>query len=75
MSNGFLIHDVAWKISIEIVEIFAGLLREEEKRDAFEEVYAQVKAGLERFQVRHQRMQRRMRPGTSRTEDVPKAPQ
>ncbi len=30
-------------LAIEIVEIFAGLLREEELRDAFVEVYERIK--------------------------------
>jgi hypothetical protein len=34
-------------LAIEIVEIFAGLLREEEMRDAFVEVYERIKGRLE----------------------------
>jgi hypothetical protein len=33
-------------LAIEIVEIFAGLLREEEMRDAFVEVYERIKGRL-----------------------------
>ena len=33
-------------LAIEIVEIFAGLLREEERRDAFVEVYERIKGRL-----------------------------
>ncbi len=34
------------ELAIEIVEIFAGLLREEELRDAFDEVYDRIKRRL-----------------------------
>jgi hypothetical protein len=33
-------------LAIEIVDIFAGLLREEEMRDAFVEVYERIKGRL-----------------------------
>jgi hypothetical protein len=46
--------DLARSTSIEIVEIFASLLREEERRDAFDEVFALVLAGLESFERQHQ---------------------
>ena len=65
MASDSLIHDVAWVTSKEIVEVFAGCLREEEKFDAFTEVYERVKAGLESFQTLDNRMQRRMRPGVN----------
>jgi hypothetical protein len=38
--------DPIWDLAIEIVEIFAGLLREEEMRDAFVEVYERIKGRL-----------------------------
>ena len=63
MANESLTHDVAWATAIEIVEVFASLLRDDEKRDAVIEVYAQVKAGLERYQIRQDRMRRRLQPG------------
>jgi len=43
-------NDLARSTASEIVEIFASLLREEERRDAFDEVFARVLAGLECFQ-------------------------
>ena len=63
MTSDSLTHDVAWVTALHIVEVFAGCLREEERRDAFAEVYARVKAGLEWFEVEGNRMQRRLRPG------------
>jgi hypothetical protein len=65
MASDSLIHDVAWATSRHIVEIFARCLREENLRDAFEEVYERVKAGLECFQIQENRRQRRLRPGAN----------
>jgi len=64
MASESLTHDVAWVTAIHIVEVFAGCLREEEQREAFAEVYARVKAGLECFQIQENRM-RRMQPGVN----------
>ena len=65
MESDSLTHDVAWVTAMHIVEVFAGCLREDERRDAFAEVYARVKAGLEWFQIQENRMQRRLRPGVN----------
>lgn len=65
MDSRSLVHDVAWAIARDIVEVFAGCLREEERHDAFVEVYARVKTGLEEFQGRTNRMLGRMRPGVN----------
>ena len=40
-------HDPIRDLAIAIVEIFSGLLREEEMRDAFVEVYERIKGRLE----------------------------
>lgn len=55
-------HDVAWRVSVEIVEVFSPLLREEEKRDAFEEVYARVKAGLLAYDHEIKSLLHRLKP-------------
>lgn len=47
MINERLLHDTAWATSLTIVEIFN--LRDEEKVDAFHEVYARVKIGIESY--------------------------
>jgi hypothetical protein len=62
MNSKSLRHDVAWATSIQIVEIFAGLLRDEEKREAFYEVLARVKEGFEAFEIKQQRLQQRLKP-------------
>jgi hypothetical protein len=56
-------HDVAWAASTHILEVFAPLLREEEKREALVEVYTRVKAALECYALQIDRMQHRLRPG------------
>jgi hypothetical protein len=58
-----LIHDVAWVATQHVLEIFAPLLREEEQREAFAEIYQRVRAGLECYETRVERMARRLSPG------------
>lgn len=63
MASQRLIHDVAFATSRSILEMFAGCIREEEKRDAFTEIYERVKAGIESFELRSNRMENRLHPG------------
>lgn len=63
MDSASLIHDAAWKMAREIVEVFAGCLRDEERHDAFIEVVTRLKPHLEQFQERTDRLRQRMRPG------------
>jgi hypothetical protein len=63
LANQRLIHDVAFATSRHILEVFACCLREEEQRDAFAEIYERVKAGIECFELRTNRLQSRLRPG------------
>ncbi len=56
-------HDVSWAVTAHVVEVFAPLLREEEQREAFAEVYQRVKAGLESYERQVARMMQRLRPG------------
>jgi len=65
MTSDSLAHDIAWATARDIVHVFAGCLREEERHDAFVEVYARVKASLVRFQIQENRRRQRMRPGVS----------
>ena len=64
MSRKSLIHEVARATARDIVEVFAGCLREEELHDAFTEVYMRVKTSFQRFRVEEKRLERRQRPGT-----------
>jgi hypothetical protein len=63
VANQRLIHDVAFATSRHILEVFAGCIREEERRDAFAEIYERVKAGIECFELQSNRMESRLRPG------------
>jgi len=63
--NERLVHDVACTTTRHILEVFAGCIREEERQDAFEEIYARVKAGIECFEIHNNRMERRLSPGTN----------
>ena len=61
--NQRLIHDVAFATSQQILEAFLGCIREEERRDAFSEIYERVKAGIECFELKNDRMLSRLHPG------------
>lgn len=62
MQNQRLIHDVAWAVTLHIVEFVAPLLSEEEQREAFAQIYERVKAGLECYDIQLERMKKRIRP-------------
>jgi hypothetical protein len=63
MANERIVHDVAFATSRHILEIFAGCIREEEHKDAFEEIFQCVKAGIESFAIESNRLERRLFPG------------
>lgn len=63
VANQRLIHDVAFATSRHILAVFAGCIREDEQRDAFAEIYQQVKAGIELYELSNDRMDRRLHPG------------
>jgi hypothetical protein len=65
MTRKLLTHYAASVTAKQIVHVFAGCLREEELHDAYTEVYAVVKASLERFQIQENRLEQRMRPGVN----------
>jgi hypothetical protein len=58
----FLQHDAAVAMAKAIVEIFRPFRRPEEYQDAFDEVYAAVKAGLQAYVLRHAHLERRLKP-------------
>jgi len=64
MTRKSLMQKVARATAIEIVEIFAGCLREEELHDAYTEVVMRVKSSLQRFRIAEKRRELRQRPGT-----------
>ncbi len=65
MNDRFLTHKAAWEMSWGIMRIFVGCLPVEEQAEAFIEVYTRLKAGLEDFQERTNRMQESMQPGVN----------
>lgn len=58
-----IIHAAAWATAKSILECIENCLREEERADAFGEVYARVKAGIEAAFVYADRQQDRLKPG------------
>ena len=63
MPSASLIHDHAMALAAALLEIVSPALREEEKREAFNLFYEAAKAGLEHYELRADRMKRRLVPG------------
>jgi hypothetical protein len=57
--------DTAWAVKEAIIEIFGGLLREEEKVEAGLLVMEAVAAGLEAYELRVERRLCRLNPGAN----------
>ena len=62
MDSKSAIEQVAWATAIEIVEVFSRILRDDEKRDAFVEVYARVTESLERYESEQAPRSERLKP-------------
>ncbi len=58
--NQRLIHDAAIGMAHVLPERMQGCLREEERRDAFDEFYEVCKAGIEAFNVQQERLIQRV---------------
>jgi hypothetical protein len=58
-----LIHDVGFLATVEVMRLFSHLLREEEQKDAFWEVYGCVKKALEEYEMKAERRLSRLEPG------------
>jgi hypothetical protein len=70
MPSASLIHDVAWATATDLFQLFAPCLLEEDKHDAFAQLYLVVKAGLEFYQTRENHRQYLLRPiGRKTTEE------
>jgi hypothetical protein len=65
MANDSLIHDVAWAAAHSVVEVFASILRDDERHDAFVEVYERVKAAVERYESQAARRVHRLNPSSN----------
>ena len=58
--NQRLVHDIAYATALHLLRTVQGCLREEEHRDAFEEFYAIVKAGIEAYTIHDERRLERL---------------
>lgn len=64
VSAHHLRHDAAFETAKTVVALIAHLLREEEHKDAVLAVYEVIKAGLDDYEVKANRMQKRLaKPG------------
>jgi hypothetical protein len=55
MGNQRLVHDAAWVTALSIMEMMENVLRPEERKDAFQEIYLRVKAGMEALEQQAER--------------------
>ena len=62
MGQQRLIHDAAWTTALAILDCIRTCLREEEHRDALEEFYGIIKAGLTQYEERVDRQRQRVHP-------------
>ena len=58
-----LMHDVAFLMTVEIFNIFSCVLRDDEHRDAFWEIYERVREGLLSYETKADRRMARLHPG------------
>jgi len=63
LTNEALIHDVAFALSWQVLEVCASCLREAERRDAFTEIYQCIKTGIECFENLSNKIEWRFDPG------------
>jgi hypothetical protein len=63
--NQSLQHDHVFALAKVILEMLTNCIREEEQRDAFEEIYTAVKASFEHYEMMADRRMRRIRPSNN----------
>jgi hypothetical protein len=61
-----LIHDEAFLLARQLMALISHLLREEEHKDAFDELYHLSRAAIERYAEAEERMRKRLRPASGR---------
>ncbi len=66
MSNQRLEHDTAADLATDLVTVFQNVLRDEEKRDAWQECYQAARAALSKFCLLSEQEWRRLHPLHSR---------
>jgi hypothetical protein len=62
MPNQRLIHDHAYAMATALLELMVDCLREEERLEAFNELYCLCKSGLESYELHRTRMIERLNP-------------
>jgi hypothetical protein len=55
-------HDAAFHLTEQLMALIGHLLGEEERKDAFGELYHLARAAIERYAVAEERSKRRLRP-------------
>jgi hypothetical protein len=60
--NGRLTHDAAVAMAHALLDMVKPCLREEEYRLALQEFYQICRAGIEAYELQHNRQQQRLRP-------------
>jgi hypothetical protein len=58
-----LMHDYAMLIAVEVLNLFSGLLREEQQRDALWAIYECLRLRLSEYETKADRKIRRPIPG------------
>jgi len=61
--NDRIIAHAALDTTDRILELIRNCIRDEERADAWREIYVQVKAGIEAAFVQMERQQERLKPG------------
>jgi hypothetical protein len=56
-------HDAAFPMAKALIDVVAPCIREEERREAFDEFYRICLAGIEAFVIHWNRMESRLHPG------------
>ncbi len=55
-------HDMAWAVTLTIMEVIEDVLRPEERKDAFDEIYERVRAGIEAYEIQVKSSGGRLKP-------------
>lgn len=62
MKRERLIHDAAWSIATTLMEAIGQVLEEEKEKDVFGVLYTTVRAGIEEYETRRERLEERIHP-------------
>lgn len=65
MRSESLLHDHAMALAAALLGIVENCIRPEERRDCFESFYTACKAGLEHYEIKADRLNRRLKPGVN----------